>query len=105
VDALLATDPHELALLDDSQELRLQGRRELADLVQEDRALIRELELPELLLDRVGERASLVPEELAFEQILGDGGAVERDERLLGSRALVVQGLGDELLPGTRSHP
>ena len=50
VDALLAADTHELALLDHPQELRLQRRRELADLVQEDRALIRELELAELPL-------------------------------------------------------
>ncbi len=39
-----------------------------------------------------------MPEELALEQVLRNGGAVESDERLFGPRALVVQGLGDELL-------
>ncbi len=50
VDALLAADAHELALLDDAQELGLKRRRQLAHLVEKDRALIRQLELSELPL-------------------------------------------------------
>src|SRR5439155_15430376 len=71
----------------------------LADLVEEERALVGELELPELLGVGVGERALLVPEELALEERLRDGGAVERDERTSGARAPVVDRLGDQLLP------
>src|SRR5207247_1055478 len=100
MDALLATDAHELALLDHAQQLRLERGGELADLIEEDRALIRELELAELTGVRVRERAALVSEELALEEVLGNRGAVERDQRPLGARALVVNRLGDELFPG-----
>ena len=74
-------------MLEHAQQLRLGGRPHLADLVEEERALVRQLELAELLRVRVGERAALVAEELALEQRLGDGGAVERDERLARARA------------------
>ena len=53
----------------------------LADLVEEDRALVGRLELADLLLGRAGERALLVAEQLAFQQRLGQRGAVEADER------------------------
>ena len=43
-----AAEPLELALLEDAQELRLQVERELADLVQEERAAVGELEPPDL---------------------------------------------------------
>ena len=45
---------------------------------------------PSFFCMRVGEGAALVAEQLALEQGLGDGGAVERDERLAGARAAVV---------------
>ena len=48
----------------------------------------------------VGEGALFVPEQLAFEQRFGDGGAVDRDERLGLAQALVVQRLGDQVLAG-----
>ena len=96
----LAADAQELARLEHAQELRLGGRSHLADLVEEERALVRQLELAELLRVRVGERAALVAEELALEQRLGDGGAVQRDELLASARLPVVDGLGDQLLAG-----
>src|SRR5204863_5673599 len=100
VDGALSSDTQELAVLEDAQQLRLRRRTHLADLVQEEAATVRQLELAELLLVRVGERALLVAEELALEQRLRDGGAVERDERLSGARAPIVDRLRDELLAG-----
>src|SRR5262249_56024178 len=96
----LATDTQELALLEHAEQLRLGRRAHLPDLVEEEGALVRQLELPELLRVRVGEGAALVPEELALEQCLRDRGAVERDQRLARARAAVVDRLGDELLAG-----
>jgi hypothetical protein len=43
-DRLGAPDPDELAVLDDAQELRLQDRLQLAELVDEERAGVRERE-------------------------------------------------------------
>ena len=40
----------------------------------------------------------LVAEELRFDELLGDGGAVDLDERLAGPQAVGVDGPGDELL-------
>ena len=53
----------------------------LADLVEEDRAVVGGLELADLLFRGAGEGALLVAEQLAFQQRLGQGGAVEADER------------------------
>ena len=56
--------------------------------------------LPRRLLDRAGERALLVAEQLALEQLLGNGGAVDRDEIAVRARALRVDGAREQLLAG-----
>ena len=48
----------------------------------------------------VGEGAALVTEQLALEQLGGEGGAVELDERRRGARAAVVQGPRQQLFAG-----
>ena len=55
----------------------------VADLVEEHRAVIGELELARLVLDRAGEGAALEPEQLRFEQLGRQRGAVHFDERLV----------------------
>ena len=50
---------------------------------------------------RVGEGAFLVAEQLAFEQRLRDGRAVDCQERLGLAQALVVQRFGDQILAGS----
>ena len=45
---------------------------------------------------------ALVPEELALEDAIGEGGAVELHEGPLGARAVLVDGGGDQLLAGAR---
>ena len=62
--------------------------------------MIGRLELADLLLGRAGERAFLVAEQLAFQKRLGDGGAVEADERPFAALAGKVDGAGDQLLAG-----
>src|SRR5690606_28793650 len=61
------------------------------------------LELPDVAAVGAGERALLVPEELALHELLRDGGAVDDDERAgaLGARPrarVEVDGAGDEFL-------
>ena len=48
---------------------------------------------------RARERAARVAEQLVLEERVGERGAVERDERLLGARTARVQRARDELLP------
>jgi hypothetical protein len=91
----------EFVLLQHAQQLRLQQRRELGDLVEKHRAAARQLEPATLLRQGPGERALLMTEELTFQQAFGQRRAVDRDERLRRSRAVVVNGTGGKLLAGT----
>ena len=64
----------------------MQRGRQKTDFVEEQRAAVRGLEESGLGLARIGERAALIAEELCFEQCLGDGGAVDGDERTIAAR-------------------
>jgi hypothetical protein len=76
-----AADALDLALLEGAQELRLEARVHLAHLVQEEGAARGLLEAPDTAAVGAREGPLLVPEELALEERLGDGGAVHLDER------------------------
>jgi hypothetical protein len=69
------------------QQLRLKGGRQEPDLVEEDRAAMRDLEQAGLRAPRVGERAALEAEHLGFEEVLGNRSAVHVDERGRRARA------------------
>ena len=71
---------------------------QIADFVKEERALVGLLEAADAPLVRAGERAAFMAEEFAFEQVLGDGGAIDRDERGFGARAVLIDGAGHEFL-------
>src|SRR2546423_1336932 len=49
---------------------------------------------------RTGEGAAVVAEELALDELGGDGGAVHLHKGAAGQRRLLVDGAGDELLAG-----
>ena len=85
--------------LQHAEELRLRAERHLADLVQEDGAVVGGLELPDHALGRAGERPLLVTEQFAFQQRFGERGAVEADERAVAARAVLVDRAGDQFLP------
>jgi len=52
------------------------------------------------LLDRAGEGAAFVPEQLTLDHAFGQRGAVDLDEGTVRTGAVVVDRLGDELLAG-----
>ena len=79
---------------------RLQRRAHRPHFVEEQRAAVRLLEAPDALADGAGERAAHVPEQLRFEQRLGQRAAVDGDEALVAPRAVVVNGAGHQLLAG-----
>ena len=58
------------------------------------------LELADAAAVGAGEGALLVAEQLALQQVLRDGRAVEGQERRLGSGAVLVDGAGDQFLAG-----
>ena len=95
---LAAPDALELTLLQKAEELDLQRRAHLADLVEEERAAVRQLELALSLRVRAGVGAALVAEQLGLEQGVRDRAAVDRHERPVAPRAVRVDGPRQELL-------
>ena len=94
-----ADRPHR-ALLDRAQQLRLHRQRQVADLVEEQRAAVGRLEEAFAIVHRAGERALAIAEELGLEQLLGDRAAVDRDERLRRAHADLVDRARDQFLAG-----
>ncbi len=87
-------------LLQRAQHLRLRLQAHVADLVEEQRAAVGELELAAPIRGGAGERSLDVPEQLALDQLLGDRGAVDFDERSGSTAAHRVDAARDELLAG-----
>ena len=100
LDRLGAADRRERALLQHAQELDLQRGGHVADLVEEERAAVGDLEQARLILHRAGERAADVTEQRALEQVVVERGAVLHDERLLRARPVIVDRARDQLLAG-----
>src|SRR2546426_2234024 len=98
LDGVRAAEALELTLLEHAKDLGLGHRREVGDLVEEERAPVGQLEAALLAAGRAGERTLLVAEQLRLEQRLGPGPTVHRDERAATPRRAPVDGAGDELL-------
>jgi hypothetical protein len=81
VNGLRAADAFKAAFFEDAKELGLAGEREFADFVEEERAALGQLDLADLAIAGAGKRAFFMAEEFVFDEIFGDGGAIERDER------------------------
>ena len=90
----------EFTLLQDAQQLGLQQRGHLADFVEEQRPVLGDFELALLEAGSAGEGALLVAEQFALQQGFRYGGAVDGDERLVGTQAVGVNGAGHQFLAG-----
>src|SRR5262249_57253044 len=99
-DGASAAHTLDLALLQSPQELRLEVDPEHTDLVQEQRASVRDLELSELPRMRPGEGAPLVAEQLRLEELGRQRGAVHGDEGTVPADPLPVDRASDQLLAG-----
>ena len=97
-DRRLRADRHDLVLLQGAEQPRLQAGRDVADLVEEQRAAVG-------LAEEAGTRGAgaregppHVAEQLALEQPFGERGAVDRHEPPVGALGEVVDGAGHQLL-------
>ena len=99
-DGFLPPHPVELPFLQDPEELGLGGEGHLSDLVQEDGAVLGQLEESPPGIDGPGEGTLLVAEELALQERVGEGGHVHGDERLVPPGREGVDPPGDEFLAG-----
>ncbi len=98
VDLLVAAELGELGVLQHVQQLGLERRLHLADLVEEDRAEVGLLELADSGGGGAGERALLVTEQLALEQFRRQRRAVHLHEWLAPPRRALVDRARHELL-------
>ena len=80
----------------------LRRRGELPHLVEEDRPPVGLFETSAPLVDGAGEGPPFVAEELAFDQRVGNGRAVDLDKRPLEAGAVFVNRPGDQLLARPR---
>ena len=94
------TDPFKFTFLEHPQQTHLHGRRNVADLVQEDGAAVGLLETAGLVGDGTGEGPLDVAEQFAFQQGLRQGRTVDLDERFAAAAAAGVQRLGHQLFAG-----
>jgi hypothetical protein len=95
---LSRTDSRHQSVREHAQQLRLRCHGQLARFVQEERTLMGGFEQALAGAVGPGERAALVSEQLAFQQRVGECGAVDRDQRLCGAVAAVMNGPGHEFL-------
>ena len=93
----VAAEREDLARLQDAQELRLRLERHVADLVEEERPAVGELDEARLVAVGAAEGAAPVAEELALEQVVRDGGAVDGLEAPAPPRDAVQLARGDLL--------
>ncbi len=104
LDRLGAANAVDLAFLNGAQELGLQARIHLADFVQQQGAAIGFLELADAPGDGAGEGTLLVTEQFRFQQVFRNGGAVDRDEGLVGARVTCGEHNGRALPCRYRFH-
>ncbi|MCY1516120.1 hypothetical protein D9M68_507340 [compost metagenome] len=99
---VVAAHAVEVAVAEHAQEARLQVEGHVADFVEEQRAALGLLEAAAAHGLRAGEGAALVAEEFALEQVLGNGGGVDRHEGAVGARRVLVQRARHQLLARAR---
>src|ERR1019366_2004154 len=89
-DGLRSSHARDAALFEDAQEVELQLRADVADLVEEERAAVRGHEPAFAALNGAREGPLLVAEQLGFEERLRERSARHRDERLVVAPARAV---------------
>ena len=96
-----AAEPAHRPFLDGLQHLGLQQHRQEANLVEEKRPTVRELEQPRLGSLGIGERAALEAEQLSLEEPVGDRRAVDVHERAVRARPDSMEQSGDKAFART----
>ena len=99
---LVSADRLDLAVLERPQQLGLHGRGHVADLVEEQRASVDHLKEALAVGHRPGERTADVAEQLALQEVLIEGGAVDGSVGFGPPGGVAVNGPGDKFLAGAR---
>ena len=99
---LVGAQALDFAVLQSAQQLGLDGERQFADFVQEQRAAFRRLDAAGALAVGARESPLEVPEQFALGQRFGQGRAVDLHQRPAGATRCAMQMPGKQLLADTR---
>src|SRR6266436_9348108 len=99
---MTAADPFDFPLLQHPEQRHLRFGGQVADFIEENGAAVGGLEPSQASLQRAGEGALFVTEELGRNEGLWYGRAVHADERLRRPSRPLVNSARDELLAGDR---
>src|SRR5690554_1933233 len=99
---LVAADTFKGPLLKEAKELHLRRERDLADLVEKERAPIGLFEAALAPNLRTCEGTALMPKELGLKEGFGERRAIQAYKRLISASREVMDGGGDELLTRPR---
>src|SRR3989442_15329489 len=80
-DGAAAAQPHHLPVFEHAEQLGLGRERKLSYLIEEQGSVSSGLERPSAEAVSAGKRAALMAEQLALHELLGQGRAVQRDQR------------------------
>ncbi len=93
-------EPPDLPVLEHAEEFRLEGKGQVPDLVQEKGPAVGFLDEADLVPRGPRERPSGIAEELALQEVVGNGPAIDGDEFPGPPRARLMDGPGHQLLSG-----
>src|SRR5579864_1209017 len=93
-----AAQPPEGLILESPQEFGLEHDRHFSDLVEENCSPGCNFEYAGFGSAGVGKGALLITEQLAFQECLGDSGAIERNKRSFAVKPDVMNELGEDIL-------
>ena len=89
------------AFLQNPQEFDLQFQWQVADFIEEYRAVVRQFKTSHPVGHRAGERAFFVAKELALDEVLGDGRAIDGNEIGASTRREFVQRARHDFFAGS----
>jgi len=92
------SETFEFLFLQNTEELGLQCEWHIADFIKKESPFVSQFEAANSLCNRARKSASFMAKELTFEQIEGNGGTVQFDQRLAAAGARIVNRVSDEFL-------
>ena len=100
VDSFVAAEAFERFFLKHAEKFGLQAEAEVADFVEEEGAVVGGFDAALTAEESSGKGAFFVAEEFVFDEIFGEVGAGEGDERASAAQTFVMDGAGEEFLAG-----
>src|SRR4030067_3533511 len=99
LEALVGSQTLEFFVLQDSQKFHLGAGREVSDFIKKDGTSVRFFKSAYPSVRRPRESSSLMTEEFTFKEGFGNRRAAHLYPGLFGSRACIMDGIGDQFLP------